>query len=191
MFFLLSVLPPSIHCIQKGISSTASMLFRFIIFFLFAGSKCSRRIKNIPFKPLSVRMLEEPFWLGLIAVTVVLSIIGICYLLKEHLPERFDKYLNSEIILKDKHLLGGTADTSHGGGGIYKKYPLPFYRTLAKCHLSYTYNVISLALVFIQRRYNRCSGNSTAMISHIIGIFFFHPFAFHLLPLASCLVAQL
>ena len=92
--------------------------FRFIIFFLFTGSKCSRRIKNIPFKPLSVRMLEEPFWLGLIAVTVVLSIIGICYLLKKHLPERFDKYLNSEIILKDKHLLGGTADTSHGGGGI-------------------------------------------------------------------------
>ena len=60
-------------------------------------------------------MLEEPFWLGLIAVTVVLTIIGICYLFKKHLPERFDKYLNSELILKDKHLLGGSGESNHGG----------------------------------------------------------------------------
>ena len=40
-------------------------------------------------------MLEEPFWLGLIAVLVVMSIIGVCYLFKKHLPDRFDKFLNT------------------------------------------------------------------------------------------------
>ena len=39
-------------------------------------------------------MLEEPFWLGLIAVTVVMSVIGICYLFKKHLPDKFDKILS-------------------------------------------------------------------------------------------------
>ena len=59
------------------------------------GEKCNRKIHNIPYKPLSERMLEEPFWLGLIAVTVVMSIIGICYLFKKHLPDKFDKILNT------------------------------------------------------------------------------------------------
>ena len=40
-------------------------------------------------------MLEEPFWLGLIAVTVVMSVIGICYLFKKHLPDKFDKILGT------------------------------------------------------------------------------------------------
>lgn len=55
------------------------------------GERCNVRIKNIPYKPLSERMLEEPFWLGLIAVTAVLSVIGVCYLFKKHLPDKFDK----------------------------------------------------------------------------------------------------
>ena len=38
-------------------------------------------------------MLEEPFWLGLITVVIVLIIIGICYLLKKHLPDRIEKFL--------------------------------------------------------------------------------------------------
>ena len=59
------------------------------------GDKCNRKIHNIPYKPLSERMLEEPFWLGLIAVTVVMSVIGICYLFKKHLPDKFDKILST------------------------------------------------------------------------------------------------
>ena len=59
------------------------------------GEKCNRKIHNIPYKPLSERMLEEPFWLGLIAVTVVMSVIGICYLFKKHLPDKFDKILGT------------------------------------------------------------------------------------------------
>ena len=38
-------------------------------------------------------MLEEPFWLGLITVSIVLVVIGICYLLKKHLPERMEKLI--------------------------------------------------------------------------------------------------
>ena len=54
-------------------------------------------MKNIPFKPLSERMLEEPFWLGLITVTIVLILIGICYLLKKHLPEKLEKFIGDDI----------------------------------------------------------------------------------------------
>ena len=54
-------------------------------------------MKNIPFKPLSERMLEEPFWLGLITVTIVLIVIGICYLLKKHMPEQLEKFISEDI----------------------------------------------------------------------------------------------
>ena len=64
-----------------------------IYFLYFSGPTCERRIKNIPFKPLSERMMEEPFWLGLLAVFIVLGILGTGYLLKKHLPEKFDKLL--------------------------------------------------------------------------------------------------
>ena len=58
-----------------------------------AGSDCSERMTNIPYKPLSERMLEEPFWLGLITVVIVLIVLGICYLIKKHLPDRIEKFL--------------------------------------------------------------------------------------------------
>ncbi len=48
-------------------------------------------MKNIPFKPLSERMLEEPFWLGLITVIAVLLLIAFAYFLKKHLSESFEK----------------------------------------------------------------------------------------------------
>ena len=54
-------------------------------------------MKNIPFKPLSERMLEEPFWLGLITVTIVLILIGICYLLKKNLPEKLKKFIAEDV----------------------------------------------------------------------------------------------
>ena len=58
-----------------------------------SGPTCERRIKNIPFKPLSERMMEEPFWLGLLAVLFVLGILGAAYTVKKHLPEKFDGLL--------------------------------------------------------------------------------------------------
>ena len=63
---------------------------------------------NIPYKPLSERMLEEPFWLGLMTVVIVLLIIGVCWLLKKHLPERLEK------LLVDDLEAGGLG---HGGAG--------------------------------------------------------------------------
>jgi len=38
-------------------------------------------------------MLDEPFWLGLLAVCVVLCILGIGYYFKKHVPDKFDKFL--------------------------------------------------------------------------------------------------
>ena len=61
-----------------------------------SGPQCNIPMKNIPFKPLSERMLEEPFWLGLITVTVVLILIGICYLLKKHLPDYLEKFISED-----------------------------------------------------------------------------------------------
>lgn len=51
---------------------------------------------NIPFKPLSQRMLQEPFWLGLITVFVVLAIIGLVWCAKRHFPEKIEKLLAEE-----------------------------------------------------------------------------------------------
>ena len=60
-------------------------------------------------------MMEEPFWLGLLAVFVVLGILGTGYMLKKHLPEKFDKYLQegSSDGTKNKKERAGGASTSH------------------------------------------------------------------------------
>ena len=39
-------------------------------------------------------MIEEPFWLGLMAVCIVLLILGIGYYFKKHVPDKFDKFLS-------------------------------------------------------------------------------------------------
>lgn len=51
---------------------------------------------NIPYKPLTERMLQEPFWLGLITVFVVLAIIGLVWCAKRHFPEKIEKLLAEE-----------------------------------------------------------------------------------------------
>ncbi|XP_049809059.1 uncharacterized protein LOC126252230 [Schistocerca nitens] len=60
------------------------------------GQRCERRMMHIPFKPLSERMLQEPFWLGLITVTVVLLLIGLVWCAKRHFPEKLEKLLAEE-----------------------------------------------------------------------------------------------
>ncbi|KAG8237698.1 hypothetical protein J437_LFUL016263 [Ladona fulva] len=60
------------------------------------GTRCERRMLRIPYKPLSERMLHEPFWLGLITVTVVLGIIGLIWCAKRHFPEKLEKLLAEE-----------------------------------------------------------------------------------------------
>jgi hypothetical protein len=51
---------------------------------------------KIPFKPLSERMLQEPFWLGLITVMIVLVCIGLVWCAKRHFPEKLEKLLAEE-----------------------------------------------------------------------------------------------
>lgn len=51
---------------------------------------------HIPYKPLSQRMLQEPFWLGLITVTVVLGVLGLFWCAKRHFPEKLEKLLAEE-----------------------------------------------------------------------------------------------
>lgn len=48
---------------------------------------------HIPYKPLSERMLHEPFWLGLMTVTVVMGVIGLVWCAKRHFPEKIEKLL--------------------------------------------------------------------------------------------------
>ncbi|XP_067641233.1 uncharacterized protein [Eurosta solidaginis] len=60
------------------------------------GSRCERRMLHIPYKPLSERMLQEPFWLGLITVFVVLAVIGLVWCAKRHFPEKIEKLLAEE-----------------------------------------------------------------------------------------------
>ncbi|XP_055912798.1 uncharacterized protein LOC129946580 isoform X2 [Eupeodes corollae] len=60
------------------------------------GHRCERRMLHIPYKPLSERMLQEPFWLGLITVFVVLLAIGLVWCAKRHFPEKIEKLLAEE-----------------------------------------------------------------------------------------------
>ncbi|CAH0385765.1 unnamed protein product [Bemisia tabaci] len=60
------------------------------------GPRCERRLIHIPFKPLHQRMLQEPFWLGLITVFVVMGIIGTFWCCRRHLPEKLEKLLAEE-----------------------------------------------------------------------------------------------
>ncbi|XP_054730843.1 uncharacterized protein LOC129239402 [Anastrepha obliqua] len=60
------------------------------------GARCERRMLHIPYKPLSERMLQEPFWLGLITVFVVLAVIGLVWCAKRHFPEKIEKLLAEE-----------------------------------------------------------------------------------------------
>lgn len=64
------------------------------------GPRCEKRMMHIPFKPLSERMLQEPFWLGLITVFVVLAVIGLVWCAKRHFPEKLEKLLAEEV---DRH----------------------------------------------------------------------------------------
>lgn len=60
------------------------------------GHRCEKRMLHIPYKPLSERMLQEPFWLGLITVFVVLAVIGLVWCAKRHFPEKIEKLLAEE-----------------------------------------------------------------------------------------------
>ncbi|GBL83707.1 Protocadherin Fat 1 [Araneus ventricosus] len=63
----------------------------------YEGSHCEKLVMRIPYKPLSERMLEEPFWLGLITVFTVLLIILCVYCIKRKFADKIEKFLAEEI----------------------------------------------------------------------------------------------
>ncbi|XP_076370809.1 uncharacterized protein LOC143256883 isoform X2 [Tachypleus tridentatus] len=63
----------------------------------YEGPRCTQFVFRIPFKPLSERMLEEPFWLGLITVSTVLLIILLVYCIKQKFADKIEKFFAEEI----------------------------------------------------------------------------------------------
>ncbi|KAF8785461.1 Protocadherin Fat 1 like protein [Argiope bruennichi] len=63
----------------------------------YEGTRCEKFVMRIPYKPLSQRMLEEPFWLGLITVFSVLAIILLIYCIKRKFADKIEKFFAHEI----------------------------------------------------------------------------------------------
>lgn len=76
----------------------------------FEGPKCEKRMR-IPYRPLSERMLQEPFWLGLITVFVVLAVIGLVWCAKRHFPEKIEKLLQEEADRNRRNSMSMTHET--------------------------------------------------------------------------------
>ncbi|XP_022244627.1 cubilin-like, partial [Limulus polyphemus] len=64
---------------------------------MYEGPRCSQYVIRITYKPLSQRMLEEPFWLGLITVSAVLLVILLVYCIKRKFAEKIEKFFAEEI----------------------------------------------------------------------------------------------
>ncbi|KAH8019461.1 hypothetical protein HPB51_019483 [Rhipicephalus microplus] len=63
----------------------------------FEGLRCEKQLFRLPYRPLSQRMLEEPFWLGLITVSAVLLLILLVYCIKRKFADKIEKFLAEEI----------------------------------------------------------------------------------------------
>lgn len=42
-------------------------------------------------------MLEEPFWLGLMTIAVVMVLIGVVWCIKRHFAEKIDRFMSEEL----------------------------------------------------------------------------------------------
>ncbi|XP_066250843.1 uncharacterized protein [Euwallacea similis] len=73
------------------------------------GPRCEKRMLHIPYKPLSERMLHEPFWLGLMTVFVVMGVIGLVWCAKRHFPEKIEKLLAEDDNRNRIHSLRSTS----------------------------------------------------------------------------------
>ncbi|XP_065162399.1 uncharacterized protein [Atheta coriaria] len=83
-------------CEGRGICLEKGENFRCRCHAWWEGTRCERRMLHIPYKPLSERMLREPFWLGLMTVFVVMGVIGLVWCAKRHFPEKIEKLLAEE-----------------------------------------------------------------------------------------------
>ncbi|XP_040567623.1 uncharacterized protein [Lepeophtheirus salmonis] len=108
-------------CGGRGICQTKNNAeqFRCQCHLWWTGPRCDRRMKHIPFKPITKRMLEEPFWLGLITVVIVLNILGIGWFIKKHLSDRIERFLFSDEIDSKRSPLVKNIDGFPGSGGSH------------------------------------------------------------------------
>ncbi|KAK7072579.1 hypothetical protein SK128_010113 [Halocaridina rubra] len=84
-------------CQGRGDCISVNLTFHCQCHAWWEGVHCERRIKRIPFKPLSERMFEEPFWLGLMTVAIVMACIGVVFCIKKHFAEKIEKFFAEEI----------------------------------------------------------------------------------------------
>ncbi|XP_072375312.1 uncharacterized protein [Diabrotica undecimpunctata] len=83
-------------CESRGICIERGDSFQCQCHAWWEGQRCEKRMLHIPYKPLSERMLHEPFWLGLMTVFVVMGVIGLVWCAKRHFPEKIEKLLAEE-----------------------------------------------------------------------------------------------
>ncbi|GAB6033700.1 hypothetical protein CHUAL_000018 [Chamberlinius hualienensis] len=77
------------------------------------GPLCENKAKHIPYRPLSQRMLEEPFWLGLITVFSVLTFLGCVWCIKRKFADKIERFLTEEL---DKNQKGSKKHSLRDGG---------------------------------------------------------------------------
>ncbi|UYV66786.1 hypothetical protein LAZ67_4002856 [Cordylochernes scorpioides] len=63
----------------------------------YQGPRCERYEMRVPYRPLSERMLTEPFWLGLITVAAVMLFILLVYCVKRQFADKIERFLAEEI----------------------------------------------------------------------------------------------
>ncbi|XP_069169023.1 uncharacterized protein [Procambarus clarkii] len=84
-------------CQSRGACTPGNHTFKCQCHAWWEGERCEHRMLRIPFKPLSERMFEEPFWLGLMTVAIVMGCIGIIFCIKKHFAEKIEKFFAEEI----------------------------------------------------------------------------------------------
>ncbi|XP_037076190.1 uncharacterized protein LOC119097244 [Pollicipes pollicipes] len=108
-------------CHGRGLCAEANSTFVCHCHGWWSGRHCQTRVLHIPYKPLSERMIEEPFWLGLITVTVVMVVIGIIWCIKKHFAERIEHFFAEEIE-KSKYY-GGYIPSPHASHALLRDSP--------------------------------------------------------------------
>ncbi|XP_050733493.1 uncharacterized protein LOC127007035 isoform X3 [Eriocheir sinensis] len=84
-------------CQSRGTCTAANHTFHCQCHAWWEGERCQNRMLRIPYKPLSERIFEEPFWLGLMTVAVVMGCIGVIFCIKKHFAEKIEKFFAEEI----------------------------------------------------------------------------------------------
>ena len=126
------------------------------------GHRCEKRMLHIPYKPLSERMLQEPFWLGLITVFVVLAVIGLVWCAKRHFPEKIEKLLAEEADRNRRKLKTKIKHKSNPKFMVFCRrlkqihIKLGQFKFLIKCSAKLLLFSFFVFFFFLQIAYNRC-----------------------------------